>query len=115
MLSIKSFRRAQAMLAGIELIHMLRKEQFRHPAGGHLSPADQFYLLAALKIGNSTFADLLSLMRQNQMTDRRSCYLNPIYSTKPPSDKLIKKPTSRFTPLGLPGKQVIILGAYKFN
>jgi putative transposase len=47
MLGFKSFRRAQTILAGIELIHMLRKGQFLHPAGGHLSPADQFYLLTA--------------------------------------------------------------------
>jgi len=47
MLGFKSFRRAQTILAGIELIHMIRKEQYQHPAGGGLSPAEQFYLLAA--------------------------------------------------------------------
>jgi len=47
MLGFKSFRRAQAILAGIELIHMIRKGQYQHSAGAHLSPAEQFYLLAA--------------------------------------------------------------------
>lgn len=47
MLGFKSFRRAQTILAGIELIHMIRKGQFPHPAGDGLSPAEQFYLLAA--------------------------------------------------------------------
>jgi len=47
MLGFKSFRRAQTILAGIELIHMIRKGQFQHPAGDGLSPAEQFYLLAA--------------------------------------------------------------------
>lgn len=47
MLGFKSFRRAQTILAGIELVHMIRKGQYQHPAGEHLSPAEQFYLLAA--------------------------------------------------------------------
>ena len=47
MLGFKSFQRAQTILAGIELIHMIRKGQFQHPAGNGLSPAEQFYLLAA--------------------------------------------------------------------
>jgi Transposase and inactivated derivatives len=47
MTGFKSFRRAQTMLAGIELVHMIRKGQYQHPAGDGLSPADQFYLLAA--------------------------------------------------------------------
>ena len=47
MLGFKLFRRAQTILAGIELIHMIRKGQFRYPAGDGLSPAEQFYLLAA--------------------------------------------------------------------
>lgn len=46
MLGFKSFRRAQTILA-IELIHMIRKGQFQHPADDGLSPAEQFYLLAA--------------------------------------------------------------------
>lgn len=40
----KSFRRAQTLLAGIELVQIIRKGQYHHPAGDHLSPADQFYL-----------------------------------------------------------------------
>ncbi|WON75928.1 IS6 family transposase [Serratia sp. UGAL515B_01] len=47
MLGFKSFLRAQTVLAGIELIHMIRKGQYQPPAGGSLSPAEQFYLLAA--------------------------------------------------------------------
>ena len=47
MLGFKSFRRAQTMLAGIELIHMIRKGQLHHPQGDGLSPAEQFYLLVA--------------------------------------------------------------------
>lgn len=33
MLGFKSFRRAQTILAGIELIHMIRKGQYKHPQG----------------------------------------------------------------------------------
>lgn len=39
--------RAQSLLAGIELLQMIRKGQYQHSTGGHLSPAEQFYLLAA--------------------------------------------------------------------
>lgn len=46
MLGFKSFRRAQTILAGIELIHMIRKGQYEYPHGAGLSPAEQFYLLA---------------------------------------------------------------------
>ena len=42
-----SFRRAQTILTGIELVHMIRKGQCQHPEGEGLSPAEQFYLLAA--------------------------------------------------------------------
>lgn len=31
MLGFKSFRRAQTLLAGIELLHMIRKGQYHHP------------------------------------------------------------------------------------
>ena len=47
MLGSKSFRRAQTLLAGIELLHMIRKGQCQHPQRDGLSPAEQFYLLAA--------------------------------------------------------------------
>ncbi|WP_447881122.1 IS6 family transposase [Serratia fonticola] len=47
MLGCKSFRRAQTILAGIELIHMIRKGQYQHQQSEGLSPAEQFYLLAA--------------------------------------------------------------------
>jgi transposase-like protein len=47
MLGFKSFRRAQTLLAGIELLQIIRKGQLQHPAEEHLSPAEQFYLLAA--------------------------------------------------------------------
>ncbi|CNL56776.1 MULTISPECIES: IS6 family transposase [Yersinia] len=46
-LRFKSLRRAQTILASIELVHMIRKGQRHHPAGDGLSPAEQFYLLAA--------------------------------------------------------------------
>jgi transposase-like protein len=47
MLRFKSFHRAQTLLAGIELIHMIPKGQLYHLAGDGSSPAEQFYLLAA--------------------------------------------------------------------
>ncbi len=47
MLGFKSLRRAQALLASIELIHMIRKGRYQHPQSEGLSPAEQFYLLAA--------------------------------------------------------------------
>jgi len=47
MMGFKSFRRAQTLLAGIELIHMIRKGQYTHPQSHGLSAAEQFYLLAA--------------------------------------------------------------------
>ncbi|RYM58220.1 hypothetical protein BSQ98_24815 [Serratia liquefaciens] len=50
---------------GIELIHMIRKDQLQHSAGNGLSPAEQFYLLTAYKNGGATFADLSTLMRQS--------------------------------------------------
>ena len=45
MLEFKSFRRAQTLLAGIEVIQMIRKGQYQHPDGDGLSPAEQFYLM----------------------------------------------------------------------
>jgi putative transposase len=45
MLGFKSFRSAAVTLAGIESMHMIRKEQLR--AAGHLRPAQRFYSLAA--------------------------------------------------------------------
>lgn len=47
MLGFKSFRCAQTILGGVELIHIIRKGQYQHPQGDGLSPAEQFYLLAA--------------------------------------------------------------------
>lgn len=47
MLGFKSFRRAQTLLAGIELLQMIRKGQYQHPDGDGMSPAEQFYLLTA--------------------------------------------------------------------
>ncbi|WP_419669969.1 IS6 family transposase [Xylella fastidiosa] len=46
MLGFKSFRRAQTILAGIELLRMIRKGQYQHLQSEELSPAEQFYLLA---------------------------------------------------------------------
>lgn len=45
MLGFKSFRAARAILAGIELMHMIRKGQFLLKVDG-MSFADQFYTLA---------------------------------------------------------------------
>ncbi|MGP2471607.1 IS6 family transposase [Yersinia sp. 2540 StPb PI] len=47
MLRFKLFRRAQPILPGIELVQMIRKGPLQHPGGEVLSPAEQFYLLAA--------------------------------------------------------------------
>jgi hypothetical protein len=46
MLGFKSFRAAQAVLAGIELMHMIRKGQFMIEGCDGISFADQFYALA---------------------------------------------------------------------
>jgi putative transposase len=46
MLGFKSFRAAQAVLAGIELMHMIRKGQFNMAGCGDMSFANQFYALA---------------------------------------------------------------------
>jgi len=45
MLGFKSFRSAAATLAGVEVMHMIRKGQMR--TKGKLRPAQQFYALAA--------------------------------------------------------------------
>jgi len=47
MLGFKSFRAASAVLAGIELMHMIRKGQLSVEKGKDLSFAEQFYALAA--------------------------------------------------------------------
>lgn len=47
MTGFKSFRRAQTILAGIELAHMIRKGQYQNPSGDGLSPAEPFYLMTA--------------------------------------------------------------------
>lgn len=47
MMGFKSFRSARATLAGIELVHMLKKGQMTDLLGNGLSAANQFYALAA--------------------------------------------------------------------
>ena len=47
MLGFKNFDAAQKTLAGIELMHMIKKEQTRATRGDPVSPAAQFYALAA--------------------------------------------------------------------
>ena len=47
MMGFKSFRAAGNVLAGIELMHMIRKGQMMIAKGVDLSFADQFYALAA--------------------------------------------------------------------
>ena len=46
MLNFKSFRSAKNVLAGIELMHMIRKGQLMLQGCSELSLADQFYALA---------------------------------------------------------------------
>ena len=46
MLNFKSFRAAKCVLAGIELMHMIRKGQMTIPSCGGMSFVDQFYALA---------------------------------------------------------------------
>ncbi|CAL1242016.1 protein of unknown function (plasmid) [Candidatus Methylocalor cossyra] len=47
MLGFQSFRSARITLAGIELVHMIRKGQMIPVKGQDLSAAEQFYSLAA--------------------------------------------------------------------
>jgi putative transposase len=47
MLGFKSFDAAQCTLTGIELMHMLRKDQLEEGVEQGLTPAQQFYSLAA--------------------------------------------------------------------
>ena len=46
MLNFKSFRAAKNVLAGIELMHMIRKGQLMQQGSSELSSADHFYALA---------------------------------------------------------------------
>ena len=46
MLNFKSFRSASCVLAGIELMHMIRKGQFAVANAAPMSFADQLYALA---------------------------------------------------------------------
>ncbi len=46
MLGFKSFRSAARVLAGIELMHMIRKGQMAMPSCERMSFAEQFYALA---------------------------------------------------------------------
>ena len=46
MLNFKSFRSARCVLAGIELMHMIRKSHFATDGADMMSFADQFYALA---------------------------------------------------------------------
>jgi len=48
MLNFKSFRSASSVLAGIELIHMIRKDQFAIDGADAMSFAEQFSALAGL-------------------------------------------------------------------
>ena len=47
MLGFKSVDSARAILSGIEMIHMMRKQQAKYACSQQLSLAEQFYLLAA--------------------------------------------------------------------
>ena len=46
MLGFKSFWSARIIIAGIEIMHMIRKGQMNWPEGSTMSAADQFYSLA---------------------------------------------------------------------
>ena len=46
MLNFKSFQSAKNVLAGIELMHMIRKGQLMMEGCSNMSFADQFYALA---------------------------------------------------------------------
>jgi putative transposase len=46
MLNFKSFQAARSVLAGVELMHMIRKGQFAIDAGADMSFAEQFYSMA---------------------------------------------------------------------
>jgi len=46
MLGFKSFQSAKNILAGIELMHMIRKGQMRMEGAGKVAFAEQFYALA---------------------------------------------------------------------
>ena len=48
MLNFKSFRAASSVLAGVELMHMIRKGQFAIDGADAMSFADQFYALAGM-------------------------------------------------------------------
>ena len=47
MLGFKSFWAAQSTIAGIEVMHMLKKGQLQSESGEAQTPAEQFYALAA--------------------------------------------------------------------
>jgi len=47
MLGFKSADSARTILGGIELVHMLRKQQMKYACNRQLSLAEQFHLLAA--------------------------------------------------------------------
>jgi putative transposase len=47
MLGLKSFRSAAITLAGIEIMHMIKKGQMIYSASYPLTPAQQFYSLTA--------------------------------------------------------------------
>jgi putative transposase len=48
MLNFKSFRAASSVIAGIELVHMIRKGQFTIDGADPMSFADQFSILAGI-------------------------------------------------------------------
>ena len=47
MLGSKSFRAARCTIAGIEIMHAIRKGQLISPGNALQTPAEQFYALAA--------------------------------------------------------------------
>jgi transposase-like protein len=47
MLGFKSMASARAIMSGIEMVHMMRKQQARYARNPQPSLAEQFHLLAA--------------------------------------------------------------------
>jgi hypothetical protein len=76
MLSFKSFRSASSVLAGIELIHMIRKGQFEIDGAEAMSFADQFSAMAGVVVQcegrSSVFGQFPPFDQQRDRTFRQS-------------------------------------------
>ena len=68
MLGSQSFEAAQSTLAGIELMHMIRKSQLEGDAGEGLTAAEQFYALT--EESHSVSEQCASPQRHARICDR---------------------------------------------